>query len=110
MGGGLSALLACEEEELAGAAVYYGTAPEPAKAAAIACPVIGFFAGEDARVNATIPVYEQALGAAGKSFEKHLYPGTNHAFFNDDGPSYDETAARDSWWRLLGFFARVLTG
>jgi carboxymethylenebutenolidase len=110
MGGGLSALLACEEPELAGAAVYYGTSPEPQKAAAIRCPVIGFYGGEDARVNATIPVLEEALRSSGVPFEKQVYPGASHAFFNDDGPSYHAGAARDSYWRLLAFFARVLSG
>ncbi len=110
MGGGLSALLACEESELAGAAVYYGSSPEPQLAAAIRCPVIGFYGGEDARVNAGIPILEEALRASGVTFEKQVYPGASHAFFNDDGPSYHEGAARDSYWRLLGFFAKVLSG
>jgi carboxymethylenebutenolidase len=110
MGGGLSALLACEEPELSGAAVYYGSSPEPAAAASIRCPVIAFYGGEDARVNAGIPVLEDAMRASGIGFEKHIYPGAQHAFFNDDGPSYDEGAARDSYWRLLSFFAKVLSG
>ena len=110
MGGGLSALLACEEPELAGAAVFYGNSPEHEKAAAITCPVIGFYGGEDARVNAGIPAFEEVLRASDTSFEKHIYAGAHHAFFNDSGPSYDEVAVRDSWPRLLGFFARVLIG
>ena len=61
-------------------------------------------------MNAGIPVLEGATRASGASFEKHIYPGVQHAFFNDDGPSYDEAAARDSYWRLLSFFAKVLTG
>jgi carboxymethylenebutenolidase len=110
MGGGLSALLACEEPELAGAAVFYGNSPEKEKAAAIRCPVIAFYGGEDARVNAGVPAFEEALRTSGRSFEKHVYAGANHAFFNDGGPSYDEAAVRDSYPRLLSFFAKVLTG
>lgn len=79
-------------------------------AAAIRCPVIGPHGGEDARVNAGIPVLEEALRASGTSFEKQVYTGANHAFFNDDGPTYHAGAARDSYWRLLSFFARVLSG
>ena len=61
-------------------------------------------------MNAGVPAFEEALRAAGRSFEKHVYAGANHAFFNDGGPSYDEAAVRDSYPRLLSFFAKVLTG
>jgi carboxymethylenebutenolidase len=110
MGGGLSALLACEEEGLSAAAVFYGNAPAPEQAARIRCPVIGFFGGKDQRVNAGIPVFEEALGKSGAGFEHRVYEGANHAFFNDDGPAYDVRAARDSFARLLSFFAKNLAG
>ncbi len=109
MGGGLSALLACEEPELSGAAMFYGNAPAPEKIPNIRCPVIAFYAGEDARVNEGIPAFEQAMRKAGKSFEHRMYDGANHGFFNDCWPLYDVNASRDSWARLLAFFARNLT-
>jgi carboxymethylenebutenolidase len=108
MGGGLSALLACEEPELSAAAIYYGSAPAGEKTATIACPVIAFYGEKDQRVNAGIPGFEEAMRAGGKSFEHHVYPGAAHAFFNDDGPSYDVRAARDSFARLLSFFVKTL--
>ncbi len=110
MGGGLSALLACEEPEIAAAAVYYGTAPSAEKIAKISCPVIAFYGEKDQRVNAGIPGFEEAMRKGGKSFEHQIYPGTAHAFFNDDGPMYDVRAARDSFARLLTFFCKTLTG
>jgi carboxymethylenebutenolidase len=110
MGGGLSALLACEEEDLGGAAVFYGNAPAPEKAARIRCPVIAFYGAKDQRVNASIPGFEASMRAAGASFEHHVYEGAAHSFFNDDGHSYDVAAVRDSFARLLGFFARTLSG
>jgi carboxymethylenebutenolidase len=110
MGGGLSALLACEEPEISGAATYYGNAPSPEKIATVNCPVIAFFGENDQRVNAGIPGFEQAMRAAGKPFEHHMYPGAGHSFFNDDGPSYDANASRDSYVRLLSFFQIHLTG
>jgi carboxymethylenebutenolidase len=109
MGGGLSALLACEESELSGAAVFYGTTPAPEKIAAIACPVLAFYGGNDQRVNAGIPAFQAEMKKNGKSFEHHVYAGANHAFFNDTGPSYDVNAARDSFARLLPFFAAQLS-
>jgi carboxymethylenebutenolidase len=110
MGGGLSALLACEEPELAAAAVYYGTAPSPEKVARINCPIIAFYGERDQRVNAGIPGFEEGMRKAGKSFEYHVYPGAAHAFFNDDGRAYEVRAARDSFARLLTFFAKNLSG
>jgi carboxymethylenebutenolidase len=110
MGGGLSALLACEEPELSAAAVYYGNAPTPERIARIACPVIAFYGEKDQRVNVGIPGFEQAMRAAGKSFEHYIYPGAGHAFFNDDAPSYDVRASRDSFARLLSFFRKNLGG
>lgn len=110
MGGSLSALLACEEEELSGAAVYYGMSPAPEKAAKIACPMIGFYGSTDQRINASIPAFEGAMKAAGKTYEPHIYEGASHAFFNDDGPSYNLAAARDAFARTLAFFAKNLAG
>jgi len=110
MGGGLSALLACEEPELAAAAVYYGSAPSAEKVARIACPVIAFYGEKDQRVNAGIPGFEEAMRKGGKSFEHHIYPGAGHAFFNDDRPSYEVRASRDSFARLLNFFLQNLGG
>jgi carboxymethylenebutenolidase len=108
MGGSLSALLACEEPELSGAAVFYGMTPE--KAAQTLCPVIGFYGARDERVNAGIPGYVAAMKTAGKPFEYRIYEGAGHAFFNDTGPGYEVKAARDSFARLLGFLARSLSG
>lgn len=110
MGGGLSALLACEDQELAGAAVYYGTAPEADKVRAVRCPILAFYGARDQRVNAGIPAFEEAMKEAGKSLEYHVYEGAGHAFFNDEAGSYEVKAARDSFARLLGFFVRVLSG
>jgi carboxymethylenebutenolidase len=109
MGGGLAALLACEEPQVSAAAVYYGTPPAAEKLDGIACPVIGFFGELDQRVNAGIPAFEKAMAARGESFESHVYKGANHGFFNDSGPAYAVDAARDSFARLLGFFANHLT-
>jgi carboxymethylenebutenolidase len=108
MGGGLSALLACEESELSAAAVYYGNAPAAEKIVGIRCPVMGFYGGLDQRVNAGLPAFEAAMKAAGKDFSYKVYECANHAFFNDDSPAYDVDASRDSFARLLGFFASRL--
>jgi len=104
MGGGLACLLATADPELAGAAVFYGSAPPLDQVPRIACPVLGFYAGLDERINAGIPAFEGALAASGKRFERHVYTTAKHGFFNDARPAYDVAAARDSFTRLLAFF------
>jgi carboxymethylenebutenolidase len=34
-----------------------------------------------------------------------IYTGAKHSFFNDRGGNYNEAAAKDSWARVLAFFA-----
>ena len=109
MGGGLSALLACSDPELSAAAVFYGMPPSEERLQALACPLLGFYGEADHRVTDTVPATAKAVAEAGGSYEYHVYPGAPHAFFNDTRPSYRVEAARDSWARLLGFFARYLT-
>ena len=109
MGGGLSALLACEEPEISGAAIFYGSTPPAEKIPSIACPVIGFYGGNDQRVNAGIPAFEEAMHGEGKSYERFVYEGANHSFFNDDGQAYNVKAVRDSFMRLLTFFYKTLS-
>jgi len=109
MGGGLSALLACVEPELSGAAIYYGSAPSADRLNGIRCPLLGFYGGEDLRITEGVPAFADALRKAGKAFEYHIYPGAPHAFFNDERRSYRVAAARDAWARTLAFFAHHLT-
>jgi carboxymethylenebutenolidase len=109
MGGGLSALLACEEPEISGAAIFYGSAPPAERIPSIACPVIGFYGGNDQRVNAGIPAFEEAMRGEGKSYERFVYEGANHAFFNDDAAVYNVKAVRDSFVKLLTFFYKTLS-
>ncbi len=46
-----------------------------------------------------------AITSAHGSVETFDYPGTKHAFFNDDRPEvYDKAAADLTWDRTLGFF------
>lgn len=110
MGGGLSALLACEEPEIAACAIYYGNSPSAEKIAGLRCPVIAFYGEKDQRVMGGVPAFQEAMRKAGKSFEHHIYPDAQHAFFNDDGPRYNVKASRDAYARLLGFFAKNLSG
>ena len=89
--------------------VFYGVAPAIDKVPAIKASLLLHYAGLDERVNATVPPFEAALKAAGKTYTLHLYDGVNHAFHNDTGGArYDAAAARLAWSRTIEFFDRTL--
>jgi len=109
MGGALAALLAAEEPALSAAVIFYGASPPAERAAAIACPVLGLYGGDDPRITAGVPDFAEAMWRAGRRFEHRVYPATPHAFFNDTRPTYRAEAARDAWARTLAFLAPLLT-
>ena len=110
MGGGLSALLACHDPHLAAAVIFYGRLPSLDRVPEIRCPVLGLYGEHDERVNATIAPLAEAMDRAGKRFDKVIYTGAQHAFFNDNRPSYDVRAARDAFARTLDLFRGTLDG
>lgn len=103
-GGGVAHALAVRLPEVAAAVPFYGNSPAPEEAAQVKAPLLVQLAGVDERINAAWPAYEAALKAAGKSFEVHHYPGTQHGFHNDTTPRYDAAAAQLAWQRTLAFF------
>lgn len=108
-GGGVANAAAVAYPELAAAVPFYGRQPKPEDAARVQAPLLLHFAETDPNVNATWPAYEAALKSAGKTYEAHVYPGTNHGFHNDTTPRYDEAAARLAWDRTLAWFERFLS-
>src|SRR5712691_1220983 len=69
-GGTQSFRFATNRPSLAAAFVFYGTGPEsPDAIAAIKAPVYGFYAGNDARVGATVPRTQEQMKTASKSYE-----------------------------------------
>lgn len=104
-GGGVCNLLAVARPDLAAAVPYYGRQAAAEDVPAIRAPLLLHFAETDPRINAGWPAFEMALRAHGKTYEAHLYQGTQHGFHNDTTPRYDAEAARLSWERTLAFFA-----
>jgi carboxymethylenebutenolidase len=49
-----------------------------------------------------------ALTGANKTFDIKVYPGAQHAFFNDTGTRYNAEAAADAWQMTLAWFRRHL--
>jgi carboxymethylenebutenolidase len=77
-GGAKSFAFATHRKDLGSAFVFYGTGPSDVST--ITAPVYGFYAGEDARVGATVPATTEAMKAAGKSYEPVTYDGAGHGF------------------------------
>jgi carboxymethylenebutenolidase len=107
-GGMVWTLLASGEPRLAAAAPFYGPLPEGADFSGSTAAVLGIYAEQDARVNATREAATAALEAAGLTHEIVTYPGANHAFFNDTGPRYDPDAATQAYAKVLDWFGKHL--
>src|SRR5207302_9791408 len=74
---------------------------EPRAVVNIACPVYGFYAGNDEHVNATIPTAQELMKRAGKRYEPMVYGGAGHGFMREgEKPDANEGTrhARDEAW------------
>jgi carboxymethylenebutenolidase len=106
-GGGQSFRFATNRSDLAAAFVFYGVPPTEDAMARINAPVYGFYAGNDARIGATVPDTIQQMKAAGKTYEPVTYDGAGHGFMRA-GEAPDATPANakardDAWerWKKL---------
>ena len=110
--GGQLALFAATLNPTVGACVnFYGIHPNvKPDYGKLAGPVLGLYAERDGFVTPTVARQVDAdIRKAGKSSEIHVYPGVDHAFFNDERADvYDRAAAEDAWRRTLGFFRQHL--
>ena len=76
----------------------------------LSCPLLGLFGEEDAYPSpAQVTELEEALLAAGKTYEFHSYPNAGHAFFSVNRPSYRVEAANDGWEKIFTFYAKYLS-
>lgn len=108
-GGGQSFRFATNRKDLKAAFVFYGPPPDKDAMGRIAAPVYGFYAGNDSRIDATIPQAKQDMAAAGKTYDPVVYDGAGHGFMRaGEAPdaseankkAHDEAWAR--WKELLG--------
>jgi carboxymethylenebutenolidase len=109
-GGGVTWRMATHVPELDAAVPFYGPHPPVDEVPNIQAAVLGIYAGNDQRINQGIPAIEEAMLANGKTYEKQVYPNTEHAFHNDTGSRYAPEAARDAWARTLAWFERYVRG
>jgi carboxymethylenebutenolidase len=102
-GGSQTFRFATNREKLAAAFVFYGSGPDDKAAIAkIKAPVYGFYGGNDARVNATIPKSTELMKEAGKKYDPMIYEGAGHGFMRagEDPANTNEAnkKARDEAW------------
>ena len=105
-GGAMTNFLATRLPQVIAAAPFYGGAPETADVPNIKAELLVVLAGEDERVNAGWPAYEQALKAAGVRYTLLQPAGTQHGFNNDTTPRYDKAAAAEAWKQPLALVNR----
>lgn len=107
-GGSQSFRFATNRPDLAAAFVFYGRSPGD-DFESIACPVYGFYGGDDTRINATIPLTEDVMLALDKVFEPLTYHQAGHAYMRkgeaSDASDGDRIAMNGSWDRWLAILA-----
>ncbi len=108
-GGGQSFRFATNRPDLKAAFVFYGPPPEGIDR--IKAPVYGFYGGNDARVNATIPKAQEDMKAAGKTYEPVTYEGAGHGFMRaGEAPDTNEAnkkAYEEGWKRLKELLRKI---
>ncbi len=105
MGGTFALLAACELEGLSAAAPFYGDIPNDDVLQKLTTPTIFISGTRDGWIT---PEKVAALEDAAERYELPVHSvkyNADHAFFNNTRPEvYDETAARDAWALVVGFF------
>jgi carboxymethylenebutenolidase len=103
-GGGQTFRFATNRPDLKAAFVFYGPPPPAEDMARIKAPVFGFYAGNDARIDATIPEAVEKMKAAGKVYEPVTYEGAGHGFMRageaPDASPANKKAREEAWTRM----------
>jgi carboxymethylenebutenolidase len=115
-GGARSFAYAAAQPNLNAAVVYYGEAPGSGDhtmettLANLKAPVLGMYAGNDARIGATVPETQEVMKKLGKSYDVHTFEGAGHGFmFSQAGMGgANLKAAEQSWPMVLTFFRKEL--
>jgi carboxymethylenebutenolidase len=87
---------------------FYGAAAPTGEVPKIKAPLLIHYAEDDPRINGMRPAYEEALKAAGVTYEMYVYPGTRHGFHNNSTPRYNPEQAKIAWERTVAWFKKTL--
>jgi len=103
-GGGQTFRFATNRPDIAAALVFYGPPPEKDAMTRIKAPVYGFYAGNDARIGATVPDAIVNMKQAGKSYEPVTYEGAGHGFMRAGEDPAASAANAKCWYEgCVGF-------
>jgi carboxymethylenebutenolidase len=106
-GGSQTFRFATSRGDLSAAFVFYGGPPAKEAMANIKVPVYGFYAGNDERIDATLPDTKVQMQAAGKTYDPVVYDGAGHGFMRageaPDANEANKKARTDAWvrWKAL---------
>ena len=108
-GGGKSFAFAAHRHDLSAAFVFYG--PPPSDLSAVTAPVYGFYAGNDARITATVPATTAAMKAAHKVYEPVVYDGAGHGFMRageaPDATGANKKAREEGFSRFIALLRKI---
>jgi len=111
MGGALALYTATKNAKVGACVVFYGGHPKvKPDLPKLESPVLSLSGDRDKSVTPqVVHKLEQQLKSLGKQVDVVIYPGADHAFFNDTRPTvYVPEAAADAWQRTIDFFRKHL--
>lgn len=104
-GGKQSFSYAVHSDEIAGAFVFYGSAPPVEDVSKISAPVYGFYGESDNRINATIDETKEAADTAKVTYKPIIYKGVGHAFLRrgmaENANEAQKAAVKAAWERWV---------
>ena len=111
-GGGQTFRFATNRKDLKAAFVFYGMFPHTKEdLAKIPCPVYGFYAGNDARINESLPNTVAKMKEAGRMYDPVTYEGAGHGFMrageDPKGSEANRKARTQAWERWKGLLKKI---
>jgi carboxymethylenebutenolidase len=73
----------------------------------INCPVYGFYGGDDARINTTIPKTKELMAGAGKTYEPIIYDGAGHGFMRAGASEANRKGRAAAWERWKSILEKL---
>jgi carboxymethylenebutenolidase len=107
-GGGYSFRLACASPDIAASVPFYGIAPPLDLVPNLRGAISAVYAGNDARINASIPDLETAMKAQSKRFDYVMYPNVAHGFHRSTDQPGHMDAAKKAWQQMVDFMSKEL--
>jgi carboxymethylenebutenolidase len=111
-GGTQTFRFATNNKKVKAALPFYGSGPESADdIQRIECPVYGFYGGNDARINTTVPKTTELMKKAGKTYEPVTYEGAGHGFMRagemPDANAANKRAREEAWQRVKDLLKKI---